>query len=334
MSRTVRQSSYAGVAQKAITADNAISASYATTAATVLGSITSASYAATASLLLGSITSASYARTSSYSTTLGASLSNDSNGTLRLGNSAGASISSIIALTASLANNAITSSYVNLLNQNVIITGSLTVTENINARTLVVQTVTSSVEFVTGSTKFGTIYTNTHDFTGSVTIRQSASFGVPLTLNGSLVAASTGNKILEVLGTGGTSIFSPRSNGLVYISSGQLYFEGNYLISKYYDSSISFGTGAVTTASSGANINLYGGIRVYSHDGGTVTPETFKVQGDGKVLVNLTSSEYRFDVAGNARVTGSFNVGSASLDYNQNTSVAIGSYQEIASDVF
>jgi hypothetical protein len=127
MSRTVRQSSYAGVAQKAITADNAISASYATTAATVLGSITSASYAATASLLLGSITSASYARTSSYSTTLGASLSNDSNGTLRLGNSAGASISSIIALTASLANNAITSSYVNLLNQNVIITGSLTV---------------------------------------------------------------------------------------------------------------------------------------------------------------------------------------------------------------
>jgi hypothetical protein len=130
MSRTVRQSSYAGVAQKAINADNAISASYATTAATVLGNITSASYAATASLLLGSVTSASYARTASYSTTLGASLSNDSNGVLRLGNSAGTTISSITALTASFAlssSQASTSSFVNILNQNVIITGSLTV---------------------------------------------------------------------------------------------------------------------------------------------------------------------------------------------------------------
>lgn len=109
MSRTVRQSSFSNVSQRAINADNAISASYATTAANVLGSITSASYAATASLLLGSVTSASYAATASYSTTLGASLSNDSNGVLRLVNSANTTISSITALTASLAN---TASYV------------------------------------------------------------------------------------------------------------------------------------------------------------------------------------------------------------------------------
>jgi hypothetical protein len=109
MSRTVRQSSFSNVSQRAITADTATSASYATTAANVLGSITSASYAATASLLLGSVVSASYARTASYSTTLGASLSNDSNGVLRLINSANTTISSITALTASLAN---TASYV------------------------------------------------------------------------------------------------------------------------------------------------------------------------------------------------------------------------------
>ena len=139
MSRIVRQSSYASVAQKAITADTATSASYATTAATVLGSITSASYAATASLLLGSVTSASYARTSSYSTTLGASLSNDSDGVLRLVNSANTTISSITALTASLANTAslartatsasysATSSFITTLNQTVIITGSVAI---------------------------------------------------------------------------------------------------------------------------------------------------------------------------------------------------------------
>jgi len=50
------------------TASFANSASYATVAQNVLGSITSASYAATASMLLGSIESASYATTASYAT--------------------------------------------------------------------------------------------------------------------------------------------------------------------------------------------------------------------------------------------------------------------------
>lgn len=71
MSRTVRQSAYASVAQKAINADNATrantatSSSYAATASLLLGSVVSASYAATASLLLGSVVSSSYAATAS-----------------------------------------------------------------------------------------------------------------------------------------------------------------------------------------------------------------------------------------------------------------------------
>jgi len=63
----------------------------------------SASYAATASLLLGSVTSASYAATASYSTTLGASITNDANGKLSLINSNNTGISVIDFLTASLA---------------------------------------------------------------------------------------------------------------------------------------------------------------------------------------------------------------------------------------
>jgi hypothetical protein len=134
MAGIVRQSAYASVAKKAINADNAtrantaVSSSYALTASLLLGNVTSASYAATASVLLGSVVSASYSATSSYSRTLGASLSNDSNGVLKLVNSANLSISSIEQLTASLAN---TASYVNNLNQNVGITGSLTVGSNI-----------------------------------------------------------------------------------------------------------------------------------------------------------------------------------------------------------
>ena len=57
------------------------------------------------------------------------------------------------------------------------ITGSLTVTGDITAQTLVVQTITSSVSFITGSTKFGSLSTKTHEFTGSVFVSGSIGIG-------------------------------------------------------------------------------------------------------------------------------------------------------------
>ena len=51
--------------------------------------------------------------------------------------------------------------------------GSIFVTDTITAQTLVIQTITSSEDFVTGSTHFGTIISNTHQFTGSVSISGS-----------------------------------------------------------------------------------------------------------------------------------------------------------------
>ena len=47
---------------------------------------------------------------------------------------------------------------------------NFTVTGNLTAQTLVVQTITSSVDFVTGSTRFGSTLANTHVFSGSVTM--------------------------------------------------------------------------------------------------------------------------------------------------------------------
>ena len=52
----------------------------------------------------------------------------------------------------------------------------MVVTGSITAQTLVVQTITSSVDFVTGSTRFGSIAANTHVFTGSVLVSGSATF--------------------------------------------------------------------------------------------------------------------------------------------------------------
>lgn len=50
---------------------------------------------------------------------------------------------------------------------------AVNVTGKITAQTLVVQTITSSVDFVTGSTRFGTLLANTHTFTGSMNLTGS-----------------------------------------------------------------------------------------------------------------------------------------------------------------
>jgi hypothetical protein len=86
--------------------------------------------------LSGSIASASYAATASF---------------VALAQSASNAVS---AATASFAN-------------------AFTVAGNLTAQTLVVQTITSSVDFVTGSTRFGSLSANTHVFTGSVYITGS-----------------------------------------------------------------------------------------------------------------------------------------------------------------
>lgn len=90
--------------------------------------------------------------------------------------------------TASWAQNAITASHALTASSadNFLVRGTLT------AQTIVVQTITASVEFVTGSTKFGSIVTNTHQFTGSVSISGS------LSINGTSYTAATS-------GTSGTA---------------------------------------------------------------------------------------------------------------------------------
>jgi hypothetical protein len=61
----------------------------------------------------------------------------------------------------------------NRFNGDQIITGSLTVTNTITAQKLIVQQVTSSVLYSSGSNKFGNELSNTHQFTGSVFITGS-----------------------------------------------------------------------------------------------------------------------------------------------------------------
>ena len=123
---------------------------------TISGSLTvTGNIIASGSITLsGSVASASYAATASF---------------VALAQSASNAVS---AATASFAN-------------------TFTVASTLTAQTLVVQTITSSVDFVTGSTRFGSIAANTMQITGSVSISgSSTAFAVN---NSAFFISSSGN---------------------------------------------------------------------------------------------------------------------------------------------
>ncbi len=126
----------------------------------VVGGVTATSFTGSLSGNASTSTSASYAATSSY-----------------VQNAQSASYVQT-AQTASYVLNAISASYAATSSyaDNLIVAGTLT------AQTINVQTITSSIEFNTGSTRNGSLLTNTHQFTGSVSITGSLSVNAPLTI--------------------------------------------------------------------------------------------------------------------------------------------------------
>jgi hypothetical protein len=88
---------------------------------------------------------------------------------------------------------------------------NFTVRGTLTAQTIIAQTITSSIDFVTGSTRNGSDLTNTHEFTGSVSITGSLaipSVSVGTTETNILVADTSGNirfrSNLSLQGTTGT----------------------------------------------------------------------------------------------------------------------------------
>lgn len=84
----------------------------------------------------------------------------------------------------------------NQFNGNQSISGSITSNGTITAQTLVVQTITSSVDFVTGSSVNGSLSSNTHQFTGSVLMSGSLTIGGAATLNSTLATYLTNGTVL------------------------------------------------------------------------------------------------------------------------------------------
>ena len=131
--------------------------------------------ATTASYVLNAV-SASFATTASYA--VSASIATN----------AVTASHALNAVSASFATTAVTASFAN----------AFTVAGTLTATTLVVQTITSSVDFVTGSTRFGSLLANTHAFTGSVGMTGS------LTLNNIAIPTSASLASTYLPLTGGT----------------------------------------------------------------------------------------------------------------------------------
>jgi hypothetical protein len=162
--------SYATASGFAASASYALNASNAVTASHALNSV-SASYA----LFAANTTSASYALSASYAFNSSVAVSASFSTNAGFAGSASFATQAANASSASFATNAAnatSASYAQQANtassaDNFTVRGTLTATN------IVVQTITSSQSTITGSTRFGSIITNTHQFTGSVLVTGS-----------------------------------------------------------------------------------------------------------------------------------------------------------------
>jgi hypothetical protein len=220
------------------------------------GIATSASYAETASLaqtasFVNTAQTASYFITSSVTNATSASL----------------------AQTASFVVTAQTASSIANLNQNVQITGSLTTSGTLTAQTLVVQTVTSSIVYSSGSNIFGNQLTDIQQMTGSLRVTGS------LQVTGSATFSSNANINGEVLTIGGTS-----NNAIINnIASVRINIDSNN-----NDTGESFTVGNNQTGIDNNNV-------------------LFRVQENGNVGISTTTPSYALDVYAASGYTARFN---------------------------
>ena len=162
--------------------------------------------------------------------------------------------------------------------------GNFTTTGTLTAQTLVVQTITSSVDFVTGSTRFGSLSSNTHVFTGSLNVTgalyvATGSVGIGTTSPSSklTIESSTYDDFIKLtrtsIGSMGISATNPRG---IQTTDGA----GNF-IGWHVDSSGSVGINTTTPSSTlnGLDINSGGLTLVLGGDisANTRTNNTQKV---------------------------------------------------------
>jgi len=181
---------------------------------------------------------------------------------------------------------------------NVIVTGSLstsgsfTTTGTITATTLVVQTITSSISSITGSTNFGSIIGNTHTFTGSLNVTGSVNVvGLNIIGSGSDIAGG---------GFGTTTL----SNNQTIVAGAVIgTYQGTYA---FIDLATRASAGSWIDFSSGSTDDYQGRIRYNNgtqqmnfYTSASSTP-LFNI-GGSNVGIGTTTPSQKLNVVGNAK---------------------------------
>jgi hypothetical protein len=162
------------------------------------------------------------------------------------------------------------------VNSNLVVTGSIT------AQTLVVQTITSSISTITGSTQFGSSSINTHQFTGSVLVSGSVT-------TTKLIASSSINSDPELASFTNASTGSA-AEAAIYIKNGATTNDATFI------------------ETTGTNFTTTGG---FIQDGGVIGTGT--ALSGGLSLMVRANADMRFYTNGHTnermRISSSGNIG-------------------------
>ena len=168
---------------------------------------------------------------------------------------------------------------------------NLTVRGTLTAQTINVQTITSSIEYVTGSTRNGSLSTNTHQFTGSVLMSGSVGIGTTSPITN-----------LHVLGVAGTMVDTTATNQQLRITAPT--------------TTANAGAGIRFDASSGAkesvaNIGVVnnatgnlGSLVFNVYNGGSDIPERMRITSAGNVGIGTSLPGIKLDVIGGISLGG------------------------------
>jgi len=215
---------------------------------------------------------------------------------------------------------------------------NFTVRGTLTAQTIVAQTITSSTDFVTGSTRFGSLSTNTHQFTGSVSVTGSLDVNGTARVQTSLEIVSGSGLLLgglTALGYVGSILEIGKASGwsdVRMFTGGVSKYLQTAALTTINNTTINLGTATVQLA--GVDALTYSGtdLRFGSVAAGfnnlsfhVAGSEKARITAAGRLLLGTTSEDtILLDVSGSARLgsikTGNFGSGDSIQFLNQDYS--------------